>query len=179
MCDGARGLKRLKDMEKNKELTRAELDIMQIIWQKGKTTVHGILDAIAEPKPAYSTVSTIVRILEKKGFAGHDKIPASKKTHEYHPVIGREEYTEQFMNGVLGNFFGGSVVQMVSFFTQRDNVSMRDFDAIIGMLEEMKTGGVSETTGVLGHRESGDGSNVSQPETEGKPVKKTRLWARF
>ncbi len=118
-----------------KELTRAELDIMQILWQKGKAMVHDILDAMPVPKPAYNTVSTIVRILEKKGFASHT---AYGKTHEYHPVVSREEYTEHYMNGVLGNFFDGSLVQMVSFFTQRDNVSLKDFDRIIGILEDLK-----------------------------------------
>ncbi len=117
------------------ELTRAELEIMQILWQKGRALVHDILDEMPEPKPAYNTVSTIVRILEKKGFAGHT---AYGKTHEYHPLVGREEYTEHYMNNVLGNFFDGSLVQMVSFFTQRENVSAEEFDQIIGMLEQVK-----------------------------------------
>ncbi len=117
------------------ELTRAELEIMQILWRKGRALVHDILDEMPEPKPAYNTVSTIVRILEKKGFAGHT---AYGKTHEYHPLVGREEYTENYMNSVLGNFFDGSLVQMVSFFTRRDNVSTEEFDRIIGMLEQVK-----------------------------------------
>ena len=118
------------------ELTRAELEIMQILWQKERALVHDILDRMPEPKPAYNTVSTIVRILEKKGFVGHT---AYGKTHEYYPLVGREEYTEHYMNNVLGNFFDGSLVQMVSFFTQRDNVSTEEFDQIIGMLEQVKS----------------------------------------
>lgn len=117
------------------ELTRAELEIMQILWQKGRALVHDILDEMPEPKPAYNTVSTIVRILEKKGYVGHT---AYGKTHEYHPVVGREEYTENYMNNVLGNFFEGSLAQMVSFFTQRENVSTKEFDEIIGILEQVK-----------------------------------------
>jgi predicted transcriptional regulator len=117
------------------ELTRAELEIMQILWQKGKGLVHDILDSMPAPKPAYNTVSTIVRILEKKGFVGHT---AYGKTHEYYPLVGREEYTEHYMTGVLGNFFDSSLVQMVSFFAQRENVSTEEFDQIIGMLQKVK-----------------------------------------
>jgi predicted transcriptional regulator len=117
------------------ELTRAELEIMQILWQNGRALVHDILDRMPTPKPAYSTVSTIVRILEKKGFVGHT---AYGKTHEYYPLVGREEYTERYMTGVLGNFFDSSLVQMVSFFAQRENVSTEEFDQIIGMLQKAK-----------------------------------------
>jgi predicted transcriptional regulator len=127
----------MQETTKNRpqELTRAELEIMQILWQKGKGLVHDILDSMPEPRPAYNTVSTIVRILEKKGFVGHT---AYGKTHEYYPLIGREEYTEGYMTGVLGNFFDSSLVQMVSFFAQRENVSTEEFDQIIGMLERAK-----------------------------------------
>ncbi len=117
------------------ELTRAELEIMQILWQKRRAFVNDILDEMPEPRPAYNTVSTIVRILEQKGFVAHT---AYGRTHEYHPLVGREEYTEQYMTGVLGNFFGGSLVQMVSFLSRRENVSLKEFDSIIGILEEIK-----------------------------------------
>ena len=117
------------------ELTRAELEIMQILWQKGRALVHDILDAMPEPRPAYNTVSTIVRILEQKGFVGHT---AYGRTHEYHPLIGREEYTEQYMTGVLGNFFDGSLVQMVSFLSRRENISTKEFDSIIEILKQVK-----------------------------------------
>ncbi len=117
------------------ELTRAELEIMQILWQKGRALVHDILDGMPTPRPAYNTVSTIVRILEQKGFVGHT---AYGRTHEYHPLIGREEYTEQYMTGVLGNFFDGSLVQMVSFLSRRENISTKEFDSIIEILEQVK-----------------------------------------
>jgi predicted transcriptional regulator len=116
------------------ELTRAELDIMQIVWQKGRVLIHDILDGMPEPRPAYNTVSTIVRILEQKGFICHK---AYGRTHEYYPLVEREEYTENYMNGVLGNFFEGSLVQMMSFFTSRDNISIKEFDQIIGILEKV------------------------------------------
>ncbi len=119
-----------------KELTKAELDVMQIIWHRSKVVVHDILDEMPDPKPAYNTVSTIVRILEKKGFVGHEKLLG--KTFLYHPIVRRDEYTEHFMNSVLGRFFNGSIVQMVSFFGKRDNVTLKDFDNIISILEEQR-----------------------------------------
>lgn len=77
--------------------------------------VHGILDGMEEPKPAYNTVSTIVRILEK-GFVSHK---AYGKTYEYFPLVTRDEYARRYMDGVLKNFFGGSLSRLVSFFRSR------------------------------------------------------------
>lgn len=118
--------------ERQPELTRAELEIMQVIWDKGKVLVHDILNEMTEPKPAYNTVSTVVRILEKKGYVGHK---AYGKTHEYYPLIEREEYTNGFMNSVLNNFFGGSVSQMMSFFTRNEKISLSETDEILKLLQ--------------------------------------------
>jgi predicted transcriptional regulator len=117
------------------ELTRAELEIMQILWDKERAFVNDILDAIPPPKPAYNTVSTIVRILEQKGFVTHDTYG---RTHEYHPAVAREEYTGRYMSGVLNNFFGGSLVNMVSFLSRREEISLQDFDYMIDNLEQIK-----------------------------------------
>lgn len=127
-----------KTVKKTQELTRAELEVMQIMWQKGRALVHDILDEMPEPKPAYNTVSTIIRILEKKGVVDHK---AYGKTHEYFPLVSREEYTERYMSNVLGNFFDGSLVNMVSFFSRRENISTEEFDTIIDILKEVKNEG--------------------------------------
>ena len=121
--------------DRQPELTRAELEIMQVIWDKEKVLVHDILSEMTEPKPAYNTVSTVVRILEKKGYVGHK---AYGKTHEYYPLIEREEYTKGYMNGVLNNFFGGSVSRMISFFTRNEKISLAEADEILKMLKENK-----------------------------------------
>ncbi len=121
--------------DRQPELTRAELEIMQVIWDKEKVLVHDILSEMTEPKPAYNTVSTVVRILEKKGYVGHK---AYGKTHEYYPLIEREEYTNGYMNGVLNNFFGGSVSRMISFFTHNEKISLAEADEILKMLKENK-----------------------------------------
>lgn len=121
--------------DRQPELTRAELEIMQVIWDKERVLVHDILSEMSEPKPAYNTVSTVVRILEKKGYVGHK---AYGKTHEYYPLVEREEYTNGYMNSVLNNFFGGSVSRMMSFFTRNEKISLSEADEILKILQQNK-----------------------------------------
>ena len=102
------------NVEAQQELTKAELELMQVIWDKEKVLVHDILDVLPEPKPAYNTVSTIVRILEQKGFVGHK---AYGRTYEYFPLVSKEAYTQRYMTTVLDNFFDGSLSRLVSFMT--------------------------------------------------------------
>ncbi len=117
---------------KLQELTRAELEIMQILWQLGHGFVNDILAELPEPKPAYNTVSTIVRILEKKNFVAHK---AYGKSHEYYPTIERETYTANYMNSVLANFFGGSPSRLVSFLSSNKSISLEETDEIIKLLQ--------------------------------------------
>lgn len=114
------------------ELTRAELEIMQVLWARGAVVIHDILDDMEVPKPAYNTVSTIVRILEKKGFVSHK---AYGKTHEYFPLVAKEDYARRYMDGVLKNFFGGSLSRLVSFFSEQKAISLEETDAILRMLQ--------------------------------------------
>lgn len=114
------------------ELTRSELEIMQVLWARGAVVIHDILDEMEEPKPAYNTVSTIVRILEKKGFVSHK---AYGKTHEYFPLVAKEDYARRYMDGVLKNFFGGSLSRLVSFFSEQKAISLEETDAILRMLQ--------------------------------------------
>ncbi len=117
--------------KKSQELTKAELEIMQVIWQKEKVLVHDILAELPEPKPAYNTVSTIVRILENKGFVSHK---AYGRTYEYFPIVGKEEYTNTYMRTVLDNFFEGSVSRMVNFFSAQKSLSLEEADEILKIL---------------------------------------------
>ena len=118
---------------KTQELTRAELEIMQILWDRGSGFVNDILEALPEPKPAYNTVSTGVRILEKKGFVDHK---AYGKSHEYYPIVDRDSYTQGFMSSVLNNFFGGSASRMVSFLSSNRSISMEEADEIMKLLKK-------------------------------------------
>ncbi|WP_321373769.1 BlaI/MecI/CopY family transcriptional regulator [uncultured Draconibacterium sp.] len=115
-----------------KELTKAEEQVMQLLWKLEKAFVKDIIEEMPVPKPAYNTVSTIVRILEKKGFVGHN---AYGKTHEYFPLISRKEYTRSFMKNFMRNYFSGSFQEMVSFFAKEDNMSLSELDE---MMEDVK-----------------------------------------
>jgi len=111
-----------------KELTKAEEQIMQLLWEQEKAFVKDIVEQMPHPKPAYNTVSTIIRILEKKGFIGHN---AYGKTHEYFPLIARKDYTKTYMKNFMRNYFSGSFQEMVSFFAKEDNMSLADLDELV------------------------------------------------
>jgi BlaI family transcriptional regulator, penicillinase repressor len=111
-----------------KELTKAEEQVMQILWKLEKGFVKDLIDEMSDPKPAYNTVSTIIRILEKKGFVGHN---AFGKTHEYYPLVLREEYTRSYMRNFMRNYFSGSFKEMVSFFAKDDNMSLSQLDDLL------------------------------------------------
>ena len=111
-----------------KELTRAEEQIMQILWQIKKGFVRDIMDEMPEPKPAYNTVSTIVRILEQKGFVSHK---AFGKSHEYFPVVEKEKYSKFFLNNFLSGYFSGSFEKMVSFFAKENNLDIKEVDELM------------------------------------------------
>jgi predicted transcriptional regulator len=127
--------KPMKKTSDIKELTRAEEQIMQILWKLEHAFVKEIIEEMPEPKPAYNTVSTIVRILETKGFVTHDEFG---KSHRYRPLISKKEYSGFRMNDMLRNYFGNSARQVVSFFANNKNISVNEADEIIRMLEELK-----------------------------------------
>lgn len=121
------------NVEAQQELTKAELELMQVIWDKEKVLVHDILDVLPEPKPAYNTVSTIVRILEQKGFVGHK---AYGRTYEYFPLVSKEAYTQRYMTTVLDNFFDGSLSRLVNFFSEQESIPAGEVNEILKMLKK-------------------------------------------
>ena len=120
-----------------KPLTRAELEIMQILWKKGAAFVNDIREEMPEPRPAYNTVSTIVRILEKKGVVGYEAVG---KSHRYFPLVTKDEYAGSVMKSMLSSYFDGSLSQMVSFFSQKENISVKEMDEILEIVEKIKRG---------------------------------------
>ncbi len=120
-------------MKKIRELTKAEDQVMQVLWKLEKAFVKDIISHLPPPRPAYTTVSTIVRILEQKGFVGHK---AYGKTHEYYPLISRENYTRFYLNAVVNDYFGGSFRNLVSFFVKEEKLSEKELNEL---LKEIKT----------------------------------------
>lgn len=118
-----------------KELTRAEEQLMQVLWQLKKAYVKEIIDQLPEPKPAYNTVSTFIRILETKGFVGHT---AYGKSHEYHPLVSKEQYQNFAADKLLNGYFDNSVKRMFSFFVQKEKIDMNEADEILKLIEKLK-----------------------------------------
>ncbi|MDO9511441.1 MAG: BlaI/MecI/CopY family transcriptional regulator [Bacteroidales bacterium] len=116
-----------------KELTRAEEQIMQVLWSIEKGFVNDILSQLPEPRPAYNTVSTIVRILEQKGFVGHT---AFGRTHEYFPLVQKKAYSHVFFRNFMSNYFGNSYKSLASFFTREENLSLEELEAIRRMIDK-------------------------------------------
>jgi len=118
-----------------KRLTKAEEEIMQIIWTKGRVLVSDILDALGEPRPPHSTISSIVRILEKKGFVQHK---AYGRTYEYFAVIPKEEYSKHSVKDLITEYFGGSANRLVSFLVQENDLSLKELGQLMESLEKNK-----------------------------------------
>ena len=118
-----------------KRLTAAEEQVMLVLWKKDNAFVKEILAELPEPKPAYNTVSTVVRILEQKQFVGHK---AFGRTHRYHPIISQEEYSKAEMGKMLEDHFEGSAKRMMSFFVENRSMSMKELDEIMKLLEQKR-----------------------------------------
>jgi predicted transcriptional regulator len=116
-----------------KELTKAEEEIMQVLWALNSAFVKDIITQLSGPKPAYNTVSTIVRILQQKGFVGHE---TKGKSHKYHPLVTKDDYTRLFMKRFVKRYFSGSYRQMVSFFAKADNLSLNDLEQLLKELKK-------------------------------------------
>ena len=115
-----------------KELTKAEDQVMQILWVLEKGFVKDIVEQMPDPKPAYNTISTIVRILETKGFIDHK---AYGKTHEYFAIISKEKYTKFYLNNLIKGYFNGSFNNLVSFFAKENKLDAKDMQKLIDELK--------------------------------------------
>ena len=119
-----------------KELTKAEEEIMQVLWELEEANVASIIDQLPDPKPAYNTVSTIVRILESKGFVGFRK---QGRGHIYFPIVAKSDYSNQYLNKFLSGYFQGSFKSMVSFFVKKNDLSMQEMEEILKIIDKEKT----------------------------------------
>lgn len=117
----------------NKQLTKAELHLMNILWDKGKATVQQMQDLLENPKPAYTTTLTVMQILTKKGIVDFDRVG---KAYVYKPVLSRDEYIGGFMNDACSNVFGGSMRSFFSFFAKSEKISREELEEILKEMEK-------------------------------------------
>jgi predicted transcriptional regulator len=110
------------------QLTKAEEQIMQMLWEMGEGLVKDVRDRFPEPKPARNTVSTVLRVLEKKGIVGHK---AYGNVHVYHPLITRSEYSKTQLFGLMESYFNNSFPAMASFFVREKDLSVSELEELL------------------------------------------------
>jgi BlaI family penicillinase repressor len=122
-------------MESIKKLTQTEEEIMHVIWQLGKAFVKDIIAQLPEPQPPYNTVSSVVRILESKGFVGYK---AYGKTYEYYPLISKATYRKWLLGNLVSHYFNGSYQQLVSFFAKEEQLKPDEIEQLLRNLDDEK-----------------------------------------
>jgi BlaI family transcriptional regulator, penicillinase repressor len=116
-----------------KKLTRKEEEAMKILWKARKGFIKELIDQHPEPKPLYTTFSSVIRGLEEKGFVGHK---AFGNNHEYYPIIKKEDYRKLFMKEVVSDYFGSSYKNVVSYFLDEKKISTNDLKKFIEIIEK-------------------------------------------
>lgn len=117
------------------QLTKAEEEIMQIIWEIQPCLVRDIIEHLGDPDMPHSTVSSVVRILEKKEFLTHK---AYGKTHEYYPAVTKEEYAQHGVKSLMEKYFGGSPRKLVSFLVQSENLDLKELNDLMKTIDNSK-----------------------------------------
>lgn len=115
------------------KLTNKEEEIMQILWKLKKAFVKEVMAEITEDQPHYNTLSTIIRNLEEKGYVSHN---AFGNTHQYFPIVKKEDYKKKFINTAIENYFDSSYKNMVSFFAQEEKISAKELREILEIIEK-------------------------------------------
>ena len=116
-------------------LTKAEEQVMQILWNEQEGFVKDLLQHFPKPRPAYNTVSTIIRILEKKGFVDHRSFG---KSHQYYPIVSRDQYRNERFSILMKDYFNNSMQQVLSHFGKSGTLNLKEADEIIKLMEEIK-----------------------------------------
>ena len=126
----------MKRNDEERQLTKAEMEIMNVLWNAKGMTTHEIIEEYPEPKPAYSTIATFLKILTNKGFIASRKQQGGGKTFVFSPLISREAYTNRVMKEVKSTFFGNSLKSMLSYFAKQEEVSEEDLAEIMELIKK-------------------------------------------
>jgi BlaI family penicillinase repressor len=118
-----------------KELTKAEEQVMQILWQLNEAIVKDIIEQMPDPKPAYNTVSTVVRVLEGKGFIDHK---AYGNSHVYYPLVAEDEYKKFTFDKMMKNYFSNSYQSLVSFIVDEKKLGVKELDELTSLIDQLK-----------------------------------------
>lgn len=116
-----------------KQLTKAEEQVMLHLWCLKEAIVKDVVDRFDEPKPAYTTVATVLKVLEKKGFVDHKSIG---NTHLFFPLVSKKEYTRMQFKSLLEDYFQGSFPKLATFFARENDLSISELEDMLKMTEE-------------------------------------------
>ena len=119
-----------------KELTKGEEQVMQVIWSIGQGFANEIMAAFPEPKPAYNTVLTVIKILENKGFVKHETFC---RANRYSALVSKEEYSQRYLGSVVERYFNNSYLDLVSAFAKKENFSLEELEALKKVIDEAIT----------------------------------------
>lgn len=108
-----------------RELTAAEEKVMQILWKIKNGFVKDIQENFQDPVPAYNTISTFIRILEKKGYVG---FKAYGRSHEYFPLVTKNQYRRIVINNLLNKYFGNSPEKIIAFLVKEDHLTLKELE---------------------------------------------------
>jgi len=115
-----------------KRLTKAEEEIMLILWKLGEATIRDVMTELNQPETPYTTVSTVVRVLEKKEFVGHKAVGT---TYLYYPLVPKKEYLRGYLSGIVSNYFDGSFSRMTAFFARENDLNLGELHELITEIE--------------------------------------------
>lgn len=115
-----------------RRLTKAEEEIMLILWKLGESTIRDVMTELSEPNTPYTTVSTVVRVLEKKKFVGHKAVGT---TYLYYPLVAKKDYLKGYLSGIVSNYFDGSFSRMAAFFARENDLDMGELHELISDVE--------------------------------------------
>ena len=113
-----------------KQLTKAEEQVMQILWDLDEGVIKEVVEGFEEPRPSYTTVATVLKVLEKKGFVDHKTVG---NVHVYFPLVSKREYTRYQFSTLLKDYFSGSFPKLATFFAHENNLTMKDLEEMLKM----------------------------------------------
>ena len=119
----------------SRQLTKAEEQIMQVLWDLEEASVKDIIEKLSVPKPAYNTVSTIIRILETKEFVDHKPVG---RGFLYYPIVDKDTYSNQSLHKLMNGYFNGSFKSMVSFFVKENKMDISELESILKEVNKKK-----------------------------------------
>jgi len=125
-----------------KRLTKAEEEIMLVLWKLKEATIREVINKLDDPEIPYTTVSTVVRVLEKKEIVGHRAVGT---TYLYHPMVEKKDYLKGYLSGIVSNYFDGSFSNLAAFFAKENDLNLSELQNLVGEIEsELKENGTHE-----------------------------------